>query len=212
MGVIKRGILGGFSGKVGNIVGSSWKGIATMKALPLSVANPNTAGQVIQRGKMSNIVAFIKPILNAIVKPLNDRFASGMSGYNLFVQRNIALFTTVAPTAPEDLVIASGNVSTAAAFSGNIDVSDNELSLNWNNNSGTGNALATDIMFAFFYNRNLDQLVLFAADKARNSSGFSDSLPAGWLAGHVVDIWGAFRRADGSQVSDTMYDEATVAA
>jgi len=27
MGTIKKGILGGFSGKVGTVVGSSWKGI-----------------------------------------------------------------------------------------------------------------------------------------------------------------------------------------
>ncbi len=40
MGIIKRGILGGFSNKVANVVGSSWKGINTMRALPLSVANP----------------------------------------------------------------------------------------------------------------------------------------------------------------------------
>jgi len=30
MGTIKRGILGGFSGKVANVVGTSWKGIALL--------------------------------------------------------------------------------------------------------------------------------------------------------------------------------------
>ena len=45
MGIIKRGILGGVSNKVGNVVGSSWKGIATLRSLPLSVANPNTLAQ-----------------------------------------------------------------------------------------------------------------------------------------------------------------------
>jgi hypothetical protein len=92
MGVIKRGILGGFRGKVANVIGSSWKGIAVIKAMPLSVANPKTAGQVAQRTKMTNIVAFAKIILVNIIKPLNDRFASGESGFNLFVKRNILLF------------------------------------------------------------------------------------------------------------------------
>ena len=31
MGTIKQGILGGFSGKVGTVVGSSWKGISYMR-------------------------------------------------------------------------------------------------------------------------------------------------------------------------------------
>jgi hypothetical protein len=34
MGIIKQGILGGFSGKVGNVVGGTWKGIDYMRVLP----------------------------------------------------------------------------------------------------------------------------------------------------------------------------------
>ena len=56
MGVIKQGILGGFSGKVANIVGSSWKGIPVIKSLPLSVANPQTAAQTTQRNKLKGVV------------------------------------------------------------------------------------------------------------------------------------------------------------
>ena len=92
MAVIKRGILGGFSGSVGNIVGSSWKGIATMKAKPLSVANPQTAGQTAQRTKFAGIVALASQFLVSIVKPLWDRFAQGESGYNAFVKENIDTF------------------------------------------------------------------------------------------------------------------------
>ena len=57
MGKIKQGILGAVSGKVGGVVGSSWKGIAYLKVLPASVANPNTAAQQTQRGAFSGIVA-----------------------------------------------------------------------------------------------------------------------------------------------------------
>ena len=34
MGRIKQGILGGFSGKVGTVVGASWKGKAYMRGMP----------------------------------------------------------------------------------------------------------------------------------------------------------------------------------
>jgi hypothetical protein len=40
MGKINQGILGGFSGKVGNVVGGSWKGIEYMRVIPASIANP----------------------------------------------------------------------------------------------------------------------------------------------------------------------------
>ena len=46
MGIIKKGILGGFSGKVGNVVGASWKGIDYIRSLPSTVRNPRTPRQV----------------------------------------------------------------------------------------------------------------------------------------------------------------------
>jgi len=46
MGKISQGILGGFSGKVGSVVGANWKGINYMRAKAVSVANPRTDGQV----------------------------------------------------------------------------------------------------------------------------------------------------------------------
>jgi len=53
MGTIKKGILGGFSGKVGTVVGSSWKGISYMRSLPLKVRNPRTLRQLDQRSKFA---------------------------------------------------------------------------------------------------------------------------------------------------------------
>ena len=49
MGKIKQGILGGFKGKVGTVIGASWNGIAYMKGLPQSQKDPKTAAQLRQR-------------------------------------------------------------------------------------------------------------------------------------------------------------------
>ena len=49
MGKIKQGILGGFRGTVGTVVGSSWNGIVYMKGLPQSQKDPQTAAQMRQR-------------------------------------------------------------------------------------------------------------------------------------------------------------------
>ena len=43
MGTIKQGILGGFSGKVGSVVGASWKGISYMRSQADHVKNPRSA-------------------------------------------------------------------------------------------------------------------------------------------------------------------------
>ena len=62
MGKISQGVLGGFSGKIGNVVGGSWKGIDYMRIKPASVANPRTAAQVDQRSKFSIVLNFLQPM------------------------------------------------------------------------------------------------------------------------------------------------------
>jgi len=66
MGTIKQGILGGFSGKVGNVVGASWKGIDYIRSLPSSVSNPRTPGQVTQRTKFSMVQSFLTSMIPVI--------------------------------------------------------------------------------------------------------------------------------------------------
>lgn len=92
MGVIKRGILGGFSGKVGGVVGSSWKGISVMRSMPLTVANPRTVKQVQQRSKFSKLSKLGSELLTTTIKPFWDRFAQMKSGYNAFIEVNKGAF------------------------------------------------------------------------------------------------------------------------
>lgn len=44
MGTIKQGILGGFSGKVGTVIGGSWKGISYMRLQAQSIKKSSHRG------------------------------------------------------------------------------------------------------------------------------------------------------------------------
>ena len=88
MGIIKRGILGGVSNKIGNVVGSSWKGIATLRSLPLSVANPNTVAQKTNRNSFSIMSKLGSAVLATVCQPLWNRDAKQMSGFNAYVMYN----------------------------------------------------------------------------------------------------------------------------
>ena len=88
MGIIKRGILGGVSNKIGNVVGSSWKGIATLRSLPLSVANPNTSAQRTNRDSFSIMSKLGSDVLAIVCQPLWNRDAKQMSGFNAYVMNN----------------------------------------------------------------------------------------------------------------------------
>ena len=92
MGIIKRGILGGVSNKIGNVVGSSWKGIATLRSLPLSVANPNTLAQRTNRNSFSIMSKLGSEVLATVCQPLWNRDAKQMSGFNAYVMYNKRAF------------------------------------------------------------------------------------------------------------------------
>lgn len=60
MGKIKQGILGGFNGTTGSVVGASWKGIAYMRGKAQSIKNPRTEAQMSNRtlfGRVSDIMS-----------------------------------------------------------------------------------------------------------------------------------------------------------
>ena len=88
MGIIKRGILGGVANKIGNVVGSSWKGIATLRSLPLSVANPRTIEQRKNRNSFSLFSKLGSDVLATVCQPLWNRDAKQMSGFNAYVMLN----------------------------------------------------------------------------------------------------------------------------
>ena len=108
MGKIKQGILGGFSGKVGSVVGTSCKGRAVMKAMPLSVANPRTTGQVVQRNRMTGLVKIAKSLLGGTIAIMDNPFSGNISGYNRFVKRNISKMGDNGIAYPNDFDFSEG--------------------------------------------------------------------------------------------------------
>lgn len=91
MAKIRSGVLGNTRGKVAGVVGSQWKNVNYLREY-VKPANPNTAAQQVQRGKMSDCVSFSKPLVGPVFNAYTDRFQKGMSGFNYFTKQNIAEF------------------------------------------------------------------------------------------------------------------------
>lgn len=215
MATIKQGILGAFSGKVAGVVGSSWKGIPVMKSLPPSVANPKTAKQVEQRSRMKACTAFSQSILAAVIKPLNDRFASRMSGFNAFTSRNIANFEGGILSKPEDVKISpmgnSAQLIDAIAAEAKATKKEAAVTIQTTSIAGTGKALATDKPYVVVYNADTKKTFGFVFLQTRAENLLSINLPDDEFSpGDVIDVWMAFLRADGTVVFETAYGTTTL--
>ena len=142
-GVITSGILGGFSGKVGPVVGGKWKSVDYMRAHVIP-ANPNSVAQIAQRGAMGQIVAIAKSILSTVINTYWDPFQSAMSGYNAFVKNNISLLAVTTFYLDETLKVSMGSLVPTDDFAAIYTTGTGGLACTWTDNSGVGNALATD--------------------------------------------------------------------
>jgi hypothetical protein len=215
MGIIKRGILGGFAGKVANVVGTSWKGIAVMKSLPLSVANPKTAGQVTQRNAFKACSQFASFILASLVVPLMNRFAVQMSGYNMFVQRNVEFFDENGIAVPESINFGTGKLGDTPIQTCQIDISNDGAIITWT--SGLDNQFKqnTDIPYGLCVDSETKEVIAQGTDDNlpdRQSGGMQLSLINAPVLGRTYWFYLVFLRADGTIVGNTAYLEGVAVA
>ena len=205
MGTIKKGVLGGFSGKVGSVVGASWKGIDYIRSLPASVKNPRTEGQVTQRTKFTVALEFLRPIiayLNVGFKP----YASKQSPYNAAMSYNVS--NAVTGTFPDfemdypNALVSKGSLLGAEDASATTDAG--SISFAWTDNSEVSNALSTDKAMPLAFNISKGQAVFKTNGAERSTEADSLTIPANW-SGDDVEVYLGFVSNDGLLVASSAY-------
>jgi hypothetical protein len=146
MGTIKQGILGGFSGKVGAVIGASWKGINYMRSIPQHVKNPRTEGQVSQRSKFALALNFLKPV-TGFLRTGWKLYAHRQSPFNAAMSYTLAnAITGTYPDYaidPSKVLVSRGGLAPAANASA-TPAGAGTITFDWEDNSGVGNAKQTD--------------------------------------------------------------------
>lgn len=212
MGKIKRGILGGFSGKVANIVGGSWKGIAYMRSQPLSVANPKTAGQVAQRTAFSFTVLVAQLVLSGVIKPLWDRFAQQQSGYNAFMSANVQFMIDWASTTWADVKMSLGKMASVPIIALDPDTGTKLVNFNFAGDLPDGFSQATDLVYAVAINETTQEIAVSSGLQIRSDHFVVIALKVDIAVDDKIHGYLMFKRPDGSIVSDSSYDLAVASA
>lgn len=120
MGIIKQGILGGFQKKVGAVIGSNWKGIATMRSRPISVANPRTGKQVAVRSEFTTLVKMTSKLNATLIRPYWSRFAQKKTGANAFITANYGKMTGNITQIPDRMILSQGKLDGLAEYEVNL--------------------------------------------------------------------------------------------
>lgn len=89
MAIVNKGILDGFSGAVGTVVGSKWNGRYVMRSRAIEVKNANTEEQVKQRNFFKELGKATRGISKEMLRALYPTEVTGLSRRNL-LSRQIA--------------------------------------------------------------------------------------------------------------------------
>ncbi|MDP3314069.1 DUF6266 family protein [Lutibacter sp.] len=211
MGKIGQGILGGLSGKVGNIIGGSWKGIDYIRIKPTSVANPRTEGQVNQRNKFTATLEFLQPNKD-FVNVGYKSFAIKQTAFNAamsYVLNNAII--GVSPDFSVDYssaLLSKGILSKALNPTADLSTA-GQVSFSWGDNSTENNAKPTDRAMLLVYNpiKNESTYQLAGADRIAGTDVLT--IPNTY-AGDTVELFMAFVALDG-KVSNSSYIGSEIA-
>jgi len=206
MGRIRKGVLGGFSGTVGTVVGSNWNGIDVVRSRPtISKARKSSPKQLEQQARFG----------------LANRFARTLS--DLFMQTfdKASFEKTGINTALSDIVkrAISGNYPSFAIQHNLVRISRGSLP----NATSAVAAASPGGMIAFSWvgagagigkGSPLDQalLVIHCPELNRSvyrigalRSALADTLEVAAFIGKEVHTWLSFRSADGQDYADSIY-------
>ena len=205
MAKIYQGILGGFEGTVGPVIGYRWKNIWCTRRKPTQVCNPRTERQMAHRhlfGEMVHLAGRLRPALKV---GLRQRAADwDMTEGNAFVHMN---WRRGARPGYRDMAVSYGPVA-PVAFATAI-IADNRLTVSFEKNPLHRQANATDSVHLFVYNASLDECVKLVTVERRQQQA-SAPLPEGW-SGDELHVWGFAEdhagRCSTSQYIDTEYNE-----
>lgn len=186
MSQYNQGILGPFSGKVGTVVGSFWKGRYVMRGRPTHMTNPNTPAQQAQRARFSLVSETLAPMRQII----NIGFAvradvENVTPVNVAMQVNMEQAIQGSGTNVNinwsRFMVAGGtllNVETPTATA----ATSHKITLGWVNNSGVqSDVLDSDDVMVVAYNPTKKQAAFDTVSFHRDDQSGVLTVPSTWV-------------------------------
>jgi hypothetical protein len=213
MATLKNGILGGVSGKIGNVVGSSWNGIDYLKTLPSHYTDAKTDVQISNRSKFLSVIRFLQPITEFIRVGFKS-LAVKKSAFN--AAASFHYHNAVTGEYPDIVIdftkvsVSRGNLTGAynAAASSTTAAT---IALSWLDNSLDRTAKADDVALVVIYHPVLGDAYYTLNAGSRADAQASLQVPQSFCGGEVHVYLGFMAlNALGSQAAKSVSNSSYV--
>ena len=205
MGKISQGILGGFSGTVGTVVGGNWRGIDYMRSRSTKRSSkPRSQKQLDQQAKFGMVSKFaysISDLLDISFKDYAVKKTGTNSAMSYLLQEAV---TGSSPNFSLDyskVLISRGKLTGALNAAVNTSAA-GRLVFTWTNNAGSGTAKANDRAIIVVYCPSLKQSVYTTLGATRSSGSLTMDVP---FSGEQVHTYLGFLSEYGQEVATSVY-------
>jgi hypothetical protein len=185
MSVVSNPLIGHARQKIGNAVFSTWKGIDVLKTKPISVANPQTDAQTMQRSAFSQMVAAFR-LMPSVIRAGFKKLAVKQSEFNAFTSANLknAFDFTEPPSAtfvPGEFIISKGTISATAINTTSFVDGTQIATITWDSSSLQPGQSNTDIAILCVYNQGKNSFAGTVSSTVRTANTADLQCPSDWL-------------------------------
>ncbi|MFD2556904.1 DUF6266 family protein [Sphingobacterium tabacisoli] len=207
MGTIRNGANGGFKGKAGSVIGSSWKNVDYIKGLYKKRTKPSSPEQLEQQARFKLITSFLNPIVPMLRIGFGQLQADRNTPANVALAMNIN--RAVAGSYPDftldypNIRISEGNYlgggTTAASVTGG------QLTVTWSTLLNTmADTRPDDTVYILLYQPDIEEFFTPAQLPTRQDGQIEEELPAHFLGGKG-HVWLFFSDRKAKKVSRSSY-------
>ncbi len=206
MAINKEGILGPFSGKVGPVVGTSWRGIPVVRSAPRKSTKPPSPLQLRNMQQFHTVEGFLNP-MSKFLKTSFSIPTPGKAPRNLASSfNNPAGVDNTGETITlvyNKLLLSQGILRELDNPTATLDAPD-LLRLDWQDNSDQAMAKAEDVLFVVLHVPTLYAYEYYNDAATRNDGTALLRLPEAFV-GQEIHCWAGFRNDATGETSNSRY-------
>lgn len=206
MAINHEGILGPFSGKVGPVVGTTWRGKPIVRSAPAKSSKPPSPLQLRNQERFLVVEGFLNPMSEFLSSSFSIPFV-GKAPRNLASSfNNPAAVDDTGPAVTmvySKALLSQGIVCAMEAPTASLDAPD-VLRMDWADNSNQAMAEPDDVLFAVVHVPALKAYEYYNEAATRTDGTALLQLPQGF-AGQEMHCWAGFRTTDGKAFSNSRY-------
>lgn len=193
MATYNDGILGSFSGKVGPVIGSNWRGKSVIRSVPSKSKKPISTAQQLQRDKFKFVLQFLTPLKSILTETFGTN-TGNTTPFNNAMSYHMKQAVNQTPTGftmvYNKVLIGMGGlcgIENPVVYG----TATHALNLAWDDNSHQGLAYPNDELLVIAYAPSLNDFDYFIATSQRDAHSVTLDFANAYI-GKTVHLWATF--------------------